>query len=987
MKTILGLDLGTNSIGWALVSTDEENRTGNILAAGSRIIPMSQEIIGEFDKGNTVSQTADRRGFRGTRRLRERSLLRRERLHRVLKLMNFLPNHYSQNIDFEKHLGQFYENREPKLAYNDSGDFIFKESFNQMLEDFKQCQPALVSNGNKIPYDWTIYFLRKKALTQKIEKEELAWLLLNFNQKRGYYQLRGEDEEENPDKLVEFFELKVIKVEEDEKNKKGETWYSIYLENGWIYRRASKTPLSDWNGKIKEFIVTTQITNEGKVKLDKEGKECRSFKAVNSEEDWIAIKKSTERKLETSGQTVGGFIYDNILKNPEQKIRGKLIRTIERKYYKVELLRILEKQKELHRELQDKDIYKHCINELYGNNVSHKDNICSKDFTYLFTEDIIFYQRPLKSKKSLISNCKFEKRVFKKPDGTKDYAPIKCIPKSHPLFQEFRLWKWINNLKIYEIETDNDVSSTFIKNEADIVRLYEWLSNRKEIDSSQLIGFLVNPDNLSPKEFSKRTGNEIKTQVGKFRWNYVTDKKYPCNETFYQIHSRLMKVQTVPSDFLNNETEIALWHILYSVDDNIEIRKALKTFATRHELSDDFIDIFCKFPRIEKDYGAYSEKAIRKFLSLMRIGSYWKKEDIDSRTLNRIEKIITGELDDSISDRTREKTSFINTIEDCRGLNETIASYIIYNRHSEGSENKKWQTPHEIEPLKQHELRNPIVEQVINETLKVVKDIWNYYGEGKEDFFTEIHIELGRDMKNPAAIREKITKANIVNEATNLRIKALLSELINDSSIENVRPYSPSQQEILKIYEEGVLLSSNEIPDDILKISKLSQPTKSELNKYKLWLEQKYRSPYTGAIIPLSKLFTHAYEIEHIIPQSRFFDDSFNNKIICEAEVNKLKDNQLGLEFIKEHHGEKVTLSLGKTVEVFSEEHYIDFVKTNYAGNNAKMKKLLMDDIPEKMIERQLNDTRYISKIVKNLLSNIVRSNDKDDGTTSKNVL
>jgi CRISPR-associated endonuclease Csn1 len=68
------------------------------------------------------------------------------------------------------------------------------------------------------------------------------------------------------------------------------------------------------------------------------------------------------------------------------------------------------------------------------------------------------------------------------------------------------------------------------------------------------------------------------------------------------------------------------------------------------------------------------------------------------------------------------------------------------------------------------------------------------------------------------------------------------------------------------------------VPDDISKIAKLSQPSKSELIRYKLWLEQKYRSPYTGEVIPLAKLFTSAYQIEHIIPQSRFFDDSFSNK-------------------------------------------------------------------------------------------------------------
>lgn len=215
MKKILGLDLGTNSIGWALVEHNFEEKQGKILGMGSRIIPMSQDILGEFDKGNSISQTASRTGFRSIRRLRERHLLRRERLHRVLNIMDFLPEHYANQIDFDKCLGQFVDDKEPKIAYHEN-QFIFKKSFEEMLEEFTKSQPKLLNRKNrkgedaKIPYDWTIYYLRKKALSQKLEKEELAWLLLNFNQKRGYYQLRGEDEVENPNKLVEFHSLKII---------------------------------------------------------------------------------------------------------------------------------------------------------------------------------------------------------------------------------------------------------------------------------------------------------------------------------------------------------------------------------------------------------------------------------------------------------------------------------------------------------------------------------------------------------------------------------------------------------------------------------------------------------------------------------------------------------------------------------------------------------------------------------------------------------
>ena len=77
IKYILGLDIGSNSIGWALIQLDLLQKTKRIIAAGSRIIPMDQGILGEFERGNKVSQTAERTGFRGVRRLRERHLLRR----------------------------------------------------------------------------------------------------------------------------------------------------------------------------------------------------------------------------------------------------------------------------------------------------------------------------------------------------------------------------------------------------------------------------------------------------------------------------------------------------------------------------------------------------------------------------------------------------------------------------------------------------------------------------------------------------------------------------------------------------------------------------------------------------------------------------------------------------------------------------------------------------------------------------------------------
>lgn len=983
MKNIVGLDLGTNSIGWAVVNgiINEEGseQLVKIQASGSRIIPMDAAMIGDFNKGNSISQTADRTKLRASRRLCERYLLRRERLHRILDILGFLPSHFAQDLD---RYGKIVKGKEPKLAWrkNESGqfEFIFQKSFKEMLEDFKLNHPDLITDDKKVPYDWTIYYLRKKGLTSKISKEELAWILLNFNQKRGYHQLRGEEEEENNNKLVEFYALKVIAVEDSGEKKGKDTWYNVHLENGWIYRRTSNMPL-DWVGKTKEFIVTTDLEKDGTPKKDKEGNIKRSFRAPK-EDDWLLLKKKTEVDIDQTHKTVGTYIYDTLLENPNQKVRGRLVRTIERKYYKDELKLILEKQKEFHSELQDRTLYTACIEELYSINEAHRNNISNQDFIYLFLEDILFYQRPLKSKKTLINNCPYEENhCLDKETGEIKSFPIKCIAKSHPLFQEFRLWQFIINLRIYrkDLAQDADVTNELLKAEEDYVALFDWLNGKKEIDQ---------------KNFLKYPAFGLKKEVENYRWNYVQDKPYPCNETHSSMLARLEKCD-ISIEVLTKENEEALWHILYSVENKNEIAKALQKFADKHDLNASFVDVFQKFPPFKKEYGSYSAKAIKKLLPLMRMGKYWSENSIDKGTRERIDKIITGECDEKIENRVREKAIHLADVADFKGLPLWLVCYIVYGRHSEAKEITKWESPADIdsylESFKQHSLRNPIVEQIIIETLRVVRDIWKQVGN-----IDEIHVELGREMKNPADKRAKMTQQISENENANLRIKYLLTEFLNpEYEIENVRPYSPSQQDILRIYEDGVLNSVADLPEEIADILKKftetdlkKRPSKSEVLRYKLWLEQRYRSPYTGEVIPLGKLFTPAYEIEHVIPQSRYFDDSFSNKVICEAEVNKQKDNLLGHEFIVKHHGEIVELPFGKKVKIFSVDEYEQFIKDNYSRTRGKMKKLLMDDIPDEFVARQLNDSRYISKVVKSLLSNIVREKGEEE-VISKNVI
>ncbi|NDV68535.1 type II CRISPR RNA-guided endonuclease Cas9 [Dysgonomonas sp. 25] len=971
-KNVLGLDLGPNSIGWALVEYIKNLETegfspSGIVGLGSRIIPMDAAMLSDFDNGNLKTQTAERTRYRGVRRLHERYLLRRERLHRVLNIIGFLPEHYAKYIDFGKKPGKFLLDSEPKMAYSlneETGkyDFCFKESFAEMIQDFLEKQPDLVKDGKKVPYDWTIYYLRKKALTEKIAKEELAWLILHFNQKRGYYQQRGEEEDININETKEYQKLQVVSVEDSGDRKGDAIWYNVLLENGDVYKRQSKIPL-DWVGKTKEFIVTT--------KLDKDNNEKRSY-SIPTADDWTLVKKRTEKEIDESHKSVGTFIYDRLLSDPNQKIKGKLIQTIERKFYRKELNQILKKQREFHPELNNPELYTLCIKDLYRSNEAYRNSIQNKDFVYLFIDDIIFYQRPLKSKKSLIEDCQYEYRTYKHPaTGIVEKVYLKCISRSHPLFEEFRLWQFLKNVKIIAKGDTSDVTALYLPDEEAYVALFDRLKEKKEVTRKSFL--------------SSIKGAKLKEDA--YEWNYG-DRSLPMCPTHAEFVSRLKQVG-LDDSFLTAEVEEHLWHILYSVSDKGELVQALKSFAVRYEIAnvEDFVAEFKKVKPFDKAYASYSSKAMKKLLPLMRMGKYWDKNAFDAKTKERIDRLIDGEDCEAISEGVREKVAKelgqdLN-ISLFSGLPLWLACYVVYNRHSEASETARWQSPKDIDDFlkdfRQHSLRNPVVEQIVTETLRVVRDVWEKYGD-----LSEIHLELAREMKSPANKRQEITRKNQENENTNMRIRALLTEMRNEGK--DVRPDSLSQQERLKIYEEGVLGSAIEIPEDIIKITRQKQPTQSEIIRYKCWLEQGYCSPYTGKPIPLGRLFTSEYDIEHVIPQARYYDDSFTNKIICESAVNRDKGNLLACEYIRQKGGTWVDLGNGDKREVLRYEAYEDFVKRNFKNSPLKKKKLLMDEIPDSFIDRQMNDTRYISRYVKGLLSNIVREENEQEAT-SKNLI
>lgn len=136
---VLGLDLGSASIGWALISEDQEKGSTEIIDLGCRIIPYEGTEGQEFEKGTGESANATRTAYRRARRNFDRYQLRREFLVKILVKHNMMPGE----------------------------DLI------------------------KLP-KMDLWELRSRAVTEKITLQELGRLMLLLNQKRGYKSARSD---------------------------------------------------------------------------------------------------------------------------------------------------------------------------------------------------------------------------------------------------------------------------------------------------------------------------------------------------------------------------------------------------------------------------------------------------------------------------------------------------------------------------------------------------------------------------------------------------------------------------------------------------------------------------------------------------------------------------------------------------------------------------------------------------------------------------
>jgi len=208
-----------------------------------------------------------------------------------------------------------------------------------------------------------------------------------------------------------------------------------------------------------------------------------------------------------------------------------------------------------------------------------------------------------------------------------------------------------------------------------------------------------------------------------------------------------------------------------------------------------------------------------------------------------------------------------------------------------------------------------------------------------------------------------------------LVVNAILDESVfgrpDEIRIELARELKKNAKERKKAHDQN---KSGKKENDTLR-KKLQEtfgiqnPSRNDIIRYKLYEEltfNGFKDLYTNQYIAREEIFSNKYDIDHILPQSRVFDDSFSNKTLILKSINQDKGNDTALDYIKRKFGDAAVEDYKVRIEQFLKNH---------PEKRGKYKKLLMKggDIGEGFIERDLRDSQFIAKKAKEMLLEISR--------------
>ena len=450
----------------------------------------------------------------------------------------------------------------------------------------------------------------------------------------------------------------------------------------------------------------------------------RGYKSSRSEAnldkkdtEYVAEVKSRHGKIKELNQTIGQYFYTNLTNDEYYRVKENIF---PREAYIEEFDAICNKQKQ-HLELSD-------------------------EFIQQVRNEIIYYQRPLKSQKGLVSICEFEGFWRKGKEGKEYFVGPKVAPKSSPIFQIAKNWENINNIKL-STKRGEELILTVEQKQA----LFDFLDNNEKLSPTELFkilklnknDYVVNKQlekglqgNITKSAIAKCFENDLYKQFLELKLDiveveklgYSYDKK--SGEVLGEKHIKYV------NPLIEKEPLYQLWHTIYSINDVDECSNALQNnfnfdATTAQKLAN--ID-FNRF-----GFGNKSAKAIRKILPYLMEGDGYS-----------VAMSYAG-FDHS------------NSLTKDENLNRKLLE--------------------SLKPIGKNSLRQPIVEKILNQMINVVNSLIGKYSEKdingkiiKPFKFDEIRIELARELKQSKEERNQTDKNMSKRQRENEDITKRLAE-------------------------------------------------------------------------------------------------------------------------------------------------------------------------------------------------------------------
>lgn len=522
--------------------------------------------------------------------------------------------------------------------------------------------------------------------------------------------------------------------------------------------------------------------------------------------EYVAAVKCNYEKIREKNLTIGQYFYNELRSDEYFRIKANVF---PREAYLEEFDKICEKQKK-HLGLTD-------------------------ELVAQIRNEIIYYQRSLKSQKGLVAVCDFE-GFWKTIDGKERLVGPKVAPKSSPLFQFAKIWESVNNIKLSTIY--GKIIELTLEEKRKIVH---YLDNNSKLTSVELFKILHKnkKDFIVSKQLEKGIqGNIVKTEIIKAldkeydellsfdlaiieeidKYGYLYDKK-----TGEVLNEKILKC--VDSK-IEEEPFYQLWHTIYSINDIQECSNALQKgiiIAKKTETNDEV--------RIKIDKKTADKLAAIDF----------NKLGFGNKSVKAIRKILPYLME---GDKYSE-----------------AMSYAGYDHSTSWTkdENLKRDLLDKLKPIEKNSLRQPIVEKILNQMVNLVNTIIEKYGK-----LDEIRIELARELKQSK------------DERNDADLKMNKRQRENEVIADRLKEYDlrATKNNILKwrLYEE-------------------IENKDGRLNAICVYCGQPIS--LTEAILG------REVDVEHIIPKSKLFDDSQSNKTLAHRRCNSSKNDMTAYDFMK----------------------------------------------------------------------------------------